>query len=112
MAEQADIEATRLREQIKSVRGRISLDARRSFEELRKVEADEQVGRLDLEVARKQVSLVLARFDEGRATLIELATGRAGENEKWIAFLEAQNARERARLNVLKQTGSILSALR
>jgi len=34
------------------------------------------------------------------------------ENEKWITFYEAQSARERARLNVLRQTGSLLSALR
>jgi outer membrane protein TolC len=111
-AEQADIDSIRLRQQIKSTRGRISLDARRSFEELRKIEANEQVARLDLEVARKQVSLTLARFDEGRAALVDLASGRTAENEKWISFFEAQNARERARLNVLKQTGSMLSALR
>ena len=112
LAQQADIDSTRLREQIKSARGRISLDARRSFEELSKVEADEQVARLDLEVTRKQLSLTLSQFGEGRALLADVATLRTVENEKWIAFFDAQNARERARLNVLRQTGSLLSALR
>src|SRR5205809_8143715 len=89
-----------------------SLDARRSFEELRNVEAAEEVARLDLEVTRKMLSVTLARFGEGRATLSDVATLRTGENEKWIAFYESQISRERARLSVLKQTGSLLSALK
>jgi len=112
LAQQAEIDSTRLRTEIKSVRGRISLDARRSFAELRNVEAAEEVARLDLEVTRKMLSLTLARFGEGRATLAEVANLRTGENEKWIVFFEAQSSRERARLNLLKQTGSLLSALR
>jgi outer membrane protein TolC len=112
LAQQAQIDSTRLREQIKSARGRISLDARRSFEELRNVEAAEEVARLDLEVTRKMLSVSLARFGEGRATLTDVALLHTAENEKWITFYEAQSARERARLNVLRQTGSLLSALR
>ena len=112
LAQQAEIDSIRLREEIKSARGRISLDARRSFEELRNVEAAEEVARLDLEVTRKMLSVTLAQYGEGRATLAEVANLRTGENEKWITFYESQTSRERARLNVLRQTGSLLSALR
>jgi outer membrane protein len=112
LAQQAEIDSTRLREEIKSARGRISLDARRSFAELRNVEAAEEVARLDLEVTRKMLSVTLAQFGEGRATLTDVANLRTAENEKWITFYESQTARERARLNVLRQTGSLLSALR
>jgi outer membrane protein len=112
LAQQAEIDSIRLREEIKSARGRISLDARRSFAELRNVEAAEEVARLDLEVTRKVLSVTLAQFGEGRATLADLANARTAENEKWITFYESQSARERARLNVLRQTGSLLSALR
>jgi outer membrane protein TolC len=112
LAQQAELDSTRLREQMKSARGRISLDARRSFEELRNVEAAEEVARLDLEVTRKMVSVTLAKFGEGRATRTDVASLHTAENEKWITFYESQIARERARLNVLKQTGSLLSALR
>ena len=112
LAEQADLDSIRLREEIKSARGRISLDARRSFEELRNVIAGEEVARLDLEVTRKMLSVALARFGEGRATLADVAGMRTAENEKWIAFFDAQNSRERARLNVLRQTGALVAALR
>ncbi len=112
LAQTAELESIRLREEIKSMRGRISLDARRSFEELRNVEAAEEVARLDLDVTRKMLTVVLAKFGEGRATLTDVANLRAAENDKWIAFDKAQTAREKARLDVLKQTGSVLSALR
>ncbi len=112
LAQQAELDSTRLREQIKSARGRISLDARRSFEELRNVEGAEEVARLDLEVTRKMLSVALARFGEGRVTLSDVALQHTAENEKWNTFYEAQSSRERARLNLLRQTGSLLSALR
>ena len=112
LAQQAELDSTRLREQIKSARGRISLDARRSFDELRNVEAAEEVARLDLEVTRKTVSVYLARYGEGRVSLTDVALLHTAENEKWITFYDAQSSRERARLNVLRQTGSLLSALR
>lgn len=112
LAQQAEIESIRLREEMKSARGRISLDARRSFEELRNVEAAEEVARLDLEVTRKMLSVALAQFGEGRSTLTDVAKLRTSENDKWITFFESQSSRERARLNVLRQTGSLLSALR
>jgi outer membrane protein len=112
LAQTAEIESIRLREEIKSARGRISLDARRSFEELRNVEAAEEVARLDLDVTRKMLTVSLALFGEGRATLTEVANLRAAENDKWIAFDKAQTDREKARLDVLKQTGSMLSSLR
>jgi hypothetical protein len=37
---------------------------------------------------------------------------RATENEKWLAYYEAQHAAEVARLNVLRQTGTLEAALR
>jgi outer membrane protein len=112
LAQQAEIESIRLREEMKSARGRISLDARRSFEELRNVEAAEEVARLDLDVTREQLTVTLAQFGEGRANLTDIADLRTAESEKWIVFYEAQSSRERARLNVLKQTGSLVSSLR
>jgi outer membrane protein len=112
LGQQAEIDSIRLREQIKSARGQISLDARRSFEELRNAEAAEEVARLDLELTRRTLDTVLSQFGEGRATLTDVAGLRTAEDEKWIAFFEAQSSREHARLNVLKQTGSLLSSLR
>ncbi len=112
LAASAEIESERLRQEIKSTRGRISLEARRSFEELRNVEAAEEVARLDLELSRKALSVILAQYHEGRVSLQDLATGRSAEHEKWIAFYEAQSRHRRAQLDLLRRTGSLLAALR
>src|SRR5262249_57030209 len=66
LAQQAEIDSSRLRTEIKSARGRISLDARRSFAELRNVEAAEEVAPLDLGGTRKTPSVMLRRFGGGR----------------------------------------------
>lgn len=108
----AMIEQERIREEMKNTRGRISLDARKSLNDLRNAEFAERVAKADLDAAREGLNVLLAQLDEGRVTMRDVAVGRTVENEKWIAFYEAQNMRERARLNVLRQTGSILAALR
>jgi len=58
------------------------------------------------------VALDLAQNSEGRLPLAKLEESRATENEKWLAFYQTQHNAERARLNVLKQTGGLLEALR
>jgi hypothetical protein len=40
-----------------------------------------------------------------------VAPARIAENEKWIAFYDAQYAVEKARWNVLRLTGALLAAL-
>ena len=51
-------------------------------------------------------------MDEGRLPLAKVEAARAAENEKWLAYYEAQHAAEIAKLNVLRQTGMIEAALR
>ncbi|MBV9771133.1 MAG: hypothetical protein JOZ32_16295, partial [Bryobacterales bacterium] len=70
------------------------------------------VARLDLDYTRDQVSLLLAQLGEGRATQQQLDNARLTEQEKWIAFYDAQHAVENARLDLLRQTGTLQAALR
>jgi outer membrane protein len=51
-------------------------------------------------------------MNEGRAALRQVEEARFNENEKWIAFYDAQFNLERARLNVLRETGELTAALR
>ncbi len=109
---QASAEMARLRLSMNSLRNRLSLDASRGFQEVKKAEASREVARLDHEVAREQVAVLLAQMEEGRASLKQVEEARFTENEKWLAFLEAHYGVERARLNLLKQSGDLLAALR
>jgi len=69
------------------------------------------LARLDLEVAREQVSILLAQAEEGRAGLRQLEEARSAETGKWLAFYDSAAALEKARLSLLKQTGALLAAL-
>jgi hypothetical protein len=69
------------------------------------------VARLDLEVAREQLSIDLAELNEGRLGMRQVEQSRLLENDKWIAFYDTQYTLEKARWNVLRLTGSLASAI-
>jgi outer membrane protein TolC len=109
---QAAAEVARLRLQLQAARNRVANEARRLYQQVKQAESARDVARLDLEVAREQLSVLLAQMDEGRASFREVEQARMAEDEKWMAFLEANYALEAARLDLLKQTGDLLAALR
>jgi outer membrane protein TolC len=82
-----------------------------SFRNVHKSETAAEVARLDLEVAREQLSVYLAQMQEGRATLRQVEEARVAENDKWMAFYDAQYTMERARWSVLRLTGDLLAAV-
>ena len=109
---QAESDVAKLRAQINTSRNRIALEAQRSYRELKKAETARDVAKLDLEVSRDQVNVLVAELTEGRATQQAVEQSRFAEDEKWIAFYEAQHTLERARLDLLHQTGTIIAALK
>jgi hypothetical protein len=94
-----------------SARNRISLETRQSYQTVRKAGTAREVARLDLDVAREEVSILLARMNEGRASLQQVEQARFNEDEKWIAFYDAQYAAEKAAWDLLRQTGNVMAAL-
>ena len=110
--QQADAEIAKLRVQVARVRGRLSNDMRRAYQDLRRAESSRSVARVDLDVTREELNVGLAQFDEGRLPLARVEALRAAENEKWLAYYESQHSAELARLNVLRQTGTLEMALR
>jgi outer membrane protein len=110
-AAEADAEASRLRIQLANTRNQITADTRQSFRELRKTEDRREVARLDLEVAREQLSVNLALLQEGRIPMSQVEESRIAESGKWIEFYDAQYAVERAHWDLARQTGDLLTAL-
>ena len=108
---QAEADVARVRIQLNSARSRIAADTRKSYGDLKQTEEGRTVARLDLDVARDQLSILLAQLDEGRATSRQVDEARFVEQEKWIAFYQAEYAVARARLGLLRQTGRLLAAL-
>jgi outer membrane protein len=109
---QAEDEVAKLRTQLQAARSRITLDTTRSYQEWEKAKSSAEVARLDLDVAREQVSVLLAQLAEGRVPQQSVDQARLTEQEKWIAFYAAQHVAKRARFVILRQTGTLLAELR
>ncbi len=108
---QNEADLARLRTQLDQLRNRIALDTRKSFLQLRKAETAGAIAKLDLDVAREQLGIVLAQYGEGRAALSDVEQARFQENEKWIAYYDSQHMVERVRLDLLRQTGALTASL-
>lgn len=112
LASQAQIDIMQLRTQMNQTRNRIELDTQKSFQDVQKALTASEVAKLDLDYGREQVSVLLAQLAEGRVTQLAVDDARLSEQEKWIAFYDAQHGLEKARLNLLRQTGTLIAALR
>jgi outer membrane protein len=109
---QSEADVAKLRIEVSRTRTRITADVRRAFQDVRRAEAARDVARADLDLTREQLTIELAQMDEGRLPLAKVEETRAAENEKWLAYYNAQHLAEMARLNVLRQSGTLLAVLR
>jgi outer membrane protein TolC len=107
---QADI--SKIRIEVGRTRARITNDLRAAYQNLKRAEMAREVARADLDLAREELTLNLAQLDEGRLPLATVEAARATENEKWLAYYEAHHIAEVARLNVLRDTGTLEAAIR
>lgn len=110
-AAQATLETVRLRTEIQAARNRIALGVDEDFLALRRAQTALEVSRLDLDVARESLGVLLKRHEMGEGTLSEVETARRLESEKWLVWLGAQHQIERARFALLHRTGSLLAAV-
>lgn len=108
---QSQADTARLKMELANMRNRIASDVQQSFREARRASGASDLARLDLEVAREQLSVNLAQMQEGRLGLRDVEQARVAENQKWIAFYETQYAAEKARWNVLRLTGGLVSSI-
>jgi outer membrane protein len=108
---QTQVDINHLRGELNVTRNRIATDIQQSFREVRKTDSAAEVARLDLDVAREQLSVLLAQMQEGRSGLRQVEEARVVENGKWMAFYDAQYNSERARWNLLRLSGDLLASL-
>jgi len=109
---QSEADIAKLRIELDRTRTRITSDLRIAYQNLRRTESARDVARADLDLTREELTIDLAQMDEGRLPLATVEALRATENEKWLAYYDAQHTAELARLNVLRQTGTLELALR
>jgi outer membrane protein TolC len=88
----------------------VRMGAEQKVRALRETDAGKDVAQLDLQLAQDQLQDVQVKFNQGRATLRDLEQARVVENEKWLAFLDANLSREKAQLDLLQATGQLAQA--
>jgi outer membrane protein len=108
---EATAEVTQAKNNLEAAKRRIALDVRQAFQQSREAGAAREVARLELELARENTTVTLARFEEGRAGSKELEQSRLEESAKWNALLDTGFLGDRARLQLLKATGEISKVL-
>jgi outer membrane protein len=108
---QDEVEISKLKLQLSDTRNRVASDLQQAFREVGKAQTAAEVAQLDLEAAREQLSVTLSLLQEGRATLRQVEEARIVENDKWIAFYDAQYGVEKAKWNVLNLTGGLLASI-
>jgi outer membrane protein TolC len=109
---QAETDLAKLKNETNRTRARITKDMRQALQEVKRADSARELARAELDLAREQVSVNMAQMDEGRLPVAKVEEARAQENEKWLAYYEAQHGAERARLDVLHVSGTLQVALR
>ncbi len=112
LALEAQTDMAKIRIQMDQVRNRILSDTRRSYEQWKKAEGIRDLSRMQLDLAREELTVLLAQNSEGRVPLSQVEQARLDESTRWMALYEAETQVIRAKLAILRQTGTLLAAIR
>lgn len=92
-------------------RAQVRLESTQQSRQTRELEATKEVARLDLKLAQQTLEVTQAKLEDGRATLKEVEQARLDETDKWMGYLDANLAWQRAELRVLQAAGQLAKVL-
>jgi outer membrane protein TolC len=85
----------------------VSAEVRQKTRRVRERDAAKEVARLELQLAQQSLAVLQAQFAEGKLNLREVERARLDENEKWMAYLDANFQKQQAQLDLLKSAGQL-----
>jgi outer membrane protein TolC len=85
----------------------VRADVRLKTRRLRERDAAREVARLELQLAQQDVAVLQSKFGEGKLNLREVEKARLEENDKWMAYLDANFQRQQAQIELLKTAGQL-----
>ncbi len=103
---QSNVNAAQLA--VENKRSEVSLDVRHKARLVKEMDTSREVARLELDLAQQNLQVLQAQFQQGRANLRDLEAAQLDENDKWLAFLDADFARQQAQLDLLRTTGQVV----
>ncbi len=102
---QINLEAAKVN--LTNKRTELSADVRQKTRRVRERDAAKEVARLELQLAQQNVAVFQSQFAEGKLNLREVEKARLDENEKWMAYLDANFQKQQAQLDLLKTAGQL-----
>jgi len=90
-----------------SKRSELSAEVRQKTRRVREIDAAKEVARLELQLAQQNVAVLQAQFGEGKLNLRDMEKARLDENDKWMAYLDANFQKQQAQLDLLKAAGQL-----
>ena len=103
----AEINLEAARVNLTNKKAELTADVRQKTRQVREREAAKEVVRLELQLAQQNVAVEQAQFAEGKLNLREVEKARLEENEKWMAYLDANFQKQQAQLELLKTAGQL-----
>jgi len=103
----AEINLEAARVNLTNKKAELTADVRQKTRQVREREAAKEVARLELQLAQQNVAVEQAQFAEGKLNLREVEKARLEENEKWMAYLDANFQKQQAQLELLKTAGQL-----
>jgi outer membrane protein TolC len=106
------LETRELRLRHEATESLVELEAERLHQQVRQAEGIMKLARMELDFTRESLTVQMALLDEGRVDLEAVERARVAENQAWGAFYDSQYDVQKAKLNLLRQTGELVAALR
>ncbi len=103
----AEINLEAARVNLTNKKTELTADVRQKTRQVRERDAAKEVARLELQLAQQNVMVEQAQFAEGKLNLREVEKARLEENEKWMAYLDANFQKQQAQLELLKTAGQL-----
>jgi outer membrane protein TolC len=93
--------------QLASKRNEVSAAVRVKTRHLRERDAAKEVARLELQLTQQDLAVLQSQFGEGKINVREVERARLQENDKWMAYLDANFQRQQAQLDLLQTAGQL-----
>lgn len=90
-----------------SKKTQVSAEVRQKTRRLQERDAAKEVARLELQLAQQSIGVLQQEYAEGKVNLRDVEKARLDENEKWMAYLDANFQRQQAQLDLLKTAGQL-----
>jgi outer membrane protein TolC len=103
----AEINLETARANFASKKTQVSADVRQKTRLLRERDAAKEVARLELQLAQQTIGNLQQQYAEGKVNLRDVEKARLDENNKWMAYLDANFQRQEAQLDLLRTAGEL-----